>query len=637
LVLRNTGLNGEPNDNTISYGCKEADWDSARNGGVNVSGKLVVALRGAPAYCDQPSAGARVFRAGAGQKYGAAAVALLNNSAGYPPFEGPIAGNSPTTNPFDPVTIPFFGVQGVSTPTVPSADAAKLIAAVSAAATGALIPNLTFEQVASFSSGGPLQDTSAMKPSLAAPGVSINSTASGTGNKAVRESGTSMATPHIAGVAALVRQAHATWSAQDRRAAILQTADPSLLKSFNMRVGGTGVVQPFNAVGTQAVVFAPDSQMINLSLGEAEMSKNFSQVVELVVVNHGGTPVRFNLSTNQVSGGPATVTFNRSSVFVDAHSQGDFAVTIAVPTTSVGPTHDPNTGALLFQEISGFVTLTPADGSQNNGISLRLPYYLVPRVRSNVTSFSKNPIGPGNPTTTLTIKNNKGAIAGSPDFYSLGNVTAQPSGIKFFDPRAVGVQAIPRSATDNYLVFAINTWTRFNNPAAAEFDICIFTTKPPVPCAPGVTPDFFVLGIQGSVVSASLPADRMVAAVFNPVTGHVLVRFFADAPTDGSTALLAVRASDLGITSAAPAFSYTTTAFNNLDGSGAGLPGTGVFNAFTPALSVAPLGPVAPNAVVQTTVTVNPAQWANTPAAGLMVVVPDNPAGQSQAQIIPAQ
>jgi hypothetical protein len=92
-------------------------------------------------------------------------------------------------------------------------------------------------------------------------------------------------------------------------------------------------------------------------------------------------------------------------------------------------------------------------------------------------------------------------------------VTAQPSGIKFFDLRAVGVQAIPRSATDNYLVFAINTWTRFNNPAAAEFDICIFTTKPPVPCAPGVIPDFFVLGIQGSVVSASLPADRMVAAV----------------------------------------------------------------------------------------------------------------------------
>jgi hypothetical protein len=34
---------------------------------------------------------------------------------------------------------------------------------------------------------------------------------------------------------------------------------------------------------------------------------------------------------------------------------------------------------------------------------------------------------------------------------------------------------------------------------------------------------------------------------------------------------------------------------------------------------------------------VNPAQWANTPAVGLMVVVPDNPAGQSQAQIIPAQ
>jgi hypothetical protein len=50
----------------------------------------------------------------------------------------------------------------------------------------------------------------------------------------------------------------------------------------------------------------------------------------------------------------------------------------------------------------------------------------------------------------------------------------------------VGVQAIPRTSTDNYLVFAVNTWTRFNNPAAGEFAICIFTTKPLGPCdAPG--------------------------------------------------------------------------------------------------------------------------------------------------------
>jgi hypothetical protein len=62
-----------------------------------------------------------------------------------------------------------------------------------------------------------------------------------------------------------------------------------------------------------------------------------------------------------------------------------------------------------------------------------------------------------------------------------------------------------------------------------------------------------------------------------------------------------------------------------------------VFNAFTAALSAAQVGPVAPHADVQTTVTVNPAEWATTPASGLMLVVPDNQAGQSQAQIFPAR
>jgi hypothetical protein len=53
--------------------------------------------------------------------------------------------------------------------------------------------------------------------------------------------------------------------------------------------------------------------------------------------------------------------------------------------------------------------------------------------------------------------------------------------MKFCDPHAVGVQAIPRTSTDNYLVFAVNTWTRFNNLAAGEFAIYILRRNRRVP------------------------------------------------------------------------------------------------------------------------------------------------------------
>ena len=632
VVLRNTGFNGEPNDGSLSFGCQEADWDKTRNGGVDVAGKLVVALRGTATYCDQPSAGARVFRAGAGQKYGAAAVVLLNNAPGYPPFEGQIPGGDPTTNPFGAVTIPFYGAQGASTPTAPSPDAAAIIAAASATATNSSIANPGFELTASFSSGGPAQIDSGFKPSLAAPGVSILSTLSGSGYLGVRLSGTSMATPHVTGVAALARQAHPTWSSQDQRASVLQTATLSLFRTQNLRLGGAGVVQPVGATLTQAVVLAPDDQMNPLAFGEAEMLHPFVGQRELTIRNHGRTAIDFSLSSSPVSGGPVTVGFSRKRLRVPPGGDAKVVVTLAVPTSSVGPTHDPSSGAVLFQEVSGFVTLTPGPG-QNGGVTLSLPYYLVPRVRSNAFSFTGHPLGPSHPQNTLYVTNFGGATPAVTDFYNVGLVS-DPQGLAFFDPHALGVQEFPSTATDNYLVFALNTWNRFNNPAVDEIDICVFTTQPAGPCdAVSTLPDFMVIGIGGSVISAQLPIDQMVAAVFNPATGQALVRFFADAPTDGSTVLLPVLASDLGLSATTPSFSYTAATFDeNL--ATASLPGVGAFNAFNQPITVSAFPVVAPDTFVPVGVHVDPAQFAATPQLGLMVIVPDNRADQREGQVV---
>jgi subtilisin family serine protease len=71
-------------------------------------------------------------------------------------------------------------------------------------------------QVATWSSSGPQVD-------LAAPGVSILSTYKGGGYQTM--SGTSMATPHVAGTAALVIAAHPGISAANVRAMLEATAD----------------------------------------------------------------------------------------------------------------------------------------------------------------------------------------------------------------------------------------------------------------------------------------------------------------------------------------------------------------------------------------------------------------------------
>ena len=63
-------------------------------------------------------------------------------------------------------------------------------------------------------------------------------------------SGTSMACPMTAGIAALLKQAHPTWTGVQIKAAIMNTADPVLNIGYNSRLAGTGVVQAQNAVNS---------------------------------------------------------------------------------------------------------------------------------------------------------------------------------------------------------------------------------------------------------------------------------------------------------------------------------------------------------------------------------------------------
>ena len=86
-------------------------------GGTLRAGKIAVVNRGT---C------ARVAKAIFGQQAGAAAVVMVNNATGLPPFEGPITSNPDTGEPFT-VTIPFLGVRGL--PATPTSDGGRLRAA----------------------------------------------------------------------------------------------------------------------------------------------------------------------------------------------------------------------------------------------------------------------------------------------------------------------------------------------------------------------------------------------------------------------------------------------------------------------------------------------------------------------------
>jgi subtilisin family serine protease len=81
--------------------------------------------------------------------------------------------------------------------------------------------------IAGFSSGGPTPVSLLLKPDVSAPGVAITSSLPiNQGGPFGQLSGTSMATPQVAGGVALLMQHHPSWSVAEIKSALVQTGNP---------------------------------------------------------------------------------------------------------------------------------------------------------------------------------------------------------------------------------------------------------------------------------------------------------------------------------------------------------------------------------------------------------------------------
>ncbi|MEQ4722294.1 S8 family serine peptidase [Nonomuraea sp. B19D2] len=93
-------------------------------------------------------------------------------------------------------------------------------------------------RMADFSSPGPRMGDHAVKPDVTAPGVGIMAAALGGGH--ISESGTSMATPHVAGAAAILAQRHPDWTGAQLKAALIGSAAP--VQGATLYQQGAGLV-----------------------------------------------------------------------------------------------------------------------------------------------------------------------------------------------------------------------------------------------------------------------------------------------------------------------------------------------------------------------------------------------------------
>jgi subtilisin family serine protease len=596
----------------IGQGCSQSDY-------AGTAGMLVVTRRGT---C------ARVARAVYGQKAGAAAVLMVNSTAAFPPFEGKITSN-PDTGEKVTVTIPFLGVPGTA------ATRAAWLAAngKTVTLTNALINNPGYLGLASFTSFGPRSGDSLLKPDVTAPGVSIASAAMGTGNQGTILSGTSMAAPHTAGLAALVRQAHAGWSGSDQqggqqgdfdngsslwKAAIVNTADPGMVAGYTTQGGGSGLVQANRAVATQVVAYSPSDKTATLNYGYTELSGDFAKTSTIKVRNLGGSPATFAVSQALPQGLTHSISISPSSVTVPAYGSATVRVTLSVGAGAGVPTE--------FGDAAGQILFTPSAGS-NGGIALRVPYYLVPQAVSGVSTKLADPSFTTSTTATTT---NAGPSAGSADWYAWGLADGRDGRLGGNDLRAVGVQTFP---ADGVLAFAVSTYKRWSNPSDTEWDVFVDVNN-------DGTDDYLVAGVDLGAVTGSGFNGVLATAVFNLHGPGRAIKYLAGAPMDSSTLVLPVDFKQLCmtgspcLTAANPRFTYTAEATSLTDGAFDVIAGSAKFNAFTPAITTGLYDNVPAGGSASNTVTRDAAEWAKTPAKGLLIVSQSNASGPDEAQLV---
>ncbi|MFJ6670076.1 S8 family serine peptidase [Actinosynnema sp. NPDC091369] len=240
----------------------------------------------------------------------------------------------------------------------------------------------------------------AAKPDVAAPGDTILSANVGTGAEAVSMGGTSMASPHVAGLAALVREVRPDWTVEEVKAAIMNTASGDVTDGDDHTTGkpeapmrvGAGRVDALDAVGVDLLAMvADDPGTVGVSFGPVGAGAPLTVRKTVEVVNKSARPrtarVSYEAATTVPGAGfevwpPVLVVPPNGTATVD--------VTLTVTPEELRKVADPT-----IEKVQGGVArqfLAEASGRllvRSGDLVLRVPVYAAPEPVADVEAVDR--------------------------------------------------------------------------------------------------------------------------------------------------------------------------------------------------------------------------------------------------------
>jgi len=454
-----------------------------------------------------------------------------------------------------------------------------------------LTPIVLEDVFALFSSRGPRLGAGelAVKPDVAAPGVAITSarlgdaTAGGTGGSIL--SGTSMATPHVAGTAALLRQLHPGWTVAEVKAALVGTAGdvtfdpewtPPVVGPARM---GAGRLRPGAAAETAVLAFdAAAPERVGVSFGRLEVVSAATVERSVRLANLGGSAATFRAAVQALSDlpGVAVTLPAGSEVTVPAGGTAELPLRLTADPPAMRHGHDPVLEEATYgfprhwlSEEAGVVELTPTAGA---AVPLRVPFYAAARPASSMAA-AESPLDLGKVLVGETVLPLAGAgVDTGPDLPHdvLSLVSAVELQAVAGDGAPPGVAAVgvasdfaARSGgvAETEIFFGVAAAEEWSTPHEVVVEVAIDADR-------DGTADYLLESSDLGRLAFGLPTDAFHAVLVDLATGVETVQLPLGGalPEERDTApfltgvtLLGVAAADLGLTDGASAFDYTVT------------------------------------------------------------------------------
>ena len=456
-----------------------------------------------------------------------------------------------------------------------------------------------------------------VKPDVAAPGTSIGSVGVASGNRPSVKSGTSMAAPHVAGIAALVAGS-GDYTPYQIKSIVMNTAAQDILaangKAYGPNRVGAGRVIASAALETPVYAFAQDApDLTSVVFGVIELEKKSYKATKTITVQNTSAKTK----TYKVKYVPSTeipgakYTLSDKKVTVKAGKSAKVKVTLSINAKKFAKTLDPTMDRdqlgvprAWVSDVSGRVELSAAHVP-----TLRVPVHAAPKPVADMgvdeIEFKKGKLSTKVELEGRDVLTGKGnsRVVSLVSAFELGassarqgkNLDAVPGG-REMDLQYVGAAstAPTTGAAEGLLNFGVSTWGNWAHLAGGtEVDIEIDTNKDGR--ADYVVFNTTVEGLDLDIVAtyALNPARQVDLQFLNGVAGDVDTNTF-----DTNVASFPVSLAALGLKGTSAPIQYRVATYSqyNSDEDGNNVPVDETdwigFDALAPALSFAGAGTV---------------------------------------------